>query len=427
MALHQGDSIGMVMFSQLRRFDVTDKQGQRARLTDLGVALLDADYPPVTNLFFLNPKKQKRSLSWDQVQAIDLRARRISVIDLQTSEEASTSGAPAKEVLLGHDILDSLILDLQNRRATRANDLWLEEEKDQLVLRAADTSLAAILRRLTGGLYRPVAKSSLYDWKYVEFLRGDPDAVKNGEGYHLRVARLPPGEIARLTDRLPYLHASELITLLPDEKAVDTLESLSPERQLQVFEELEEEQAIALLTLMAPDVAADLVGRLPTKIMRRYLDKLPETQSERIIELLRYPEDTVGGIMTNDIVLAPANLTIAEARERLRERLKEPDFVFLICIVKNERSRDLCGWITLRDLLTADEDKRLEEIMDPYVTTLHPLSPARDAAYRVIDSHMAALPVVGDEGQVLGLVTVNAAVAQVAPSGWRTQAPRIFS
>ena len=65
--------------------------------------------------------------------------------------------------------------------------------------------------------------------------------------------------------------------------------------------------------------------------------------------------------------------------------------------------------------------------MDPYLTTLNPLSPAKEGAYRVIDSNMAALPVVGDEGQLLGLVTVDAAIAQVAPPDWRTQAPRIFS
>ncbi|MFN2517003.1 MAG: magnesium transporter MgtE N-terminal domain-containing protein [Pyrinomonadaceae bacterium] len=417
----------MVMFSQLRRFDLQDEQGRRARLVDLGVALLDADYPPVTHLFFFNAKKQRRSIPWSQVQALDLAARRISIIDLQASEKASTSGALEKEVLLGGDILDALILDLQNRRATRANDLWLEEENDHLVLRAADISLRAMLRRLSRGRYGQVVKNALYDWKYVEFLRGDPNAVRNGEGYHLRVARLPPGEIARLTDMLPYLHASELITLLPDEKAVPTLEALSPERQLQVFEELEEEQAIALLTNMAPDIAADLVGRLQTKIMRRYLNKLPEVQSERIIELLRYPEDTVGGIMTNELVCARASLTVAQAREKLREPLKKPDFVFIIYIVDNEKSRRLRGLISLRNLLTADDDVRLEEIMDPYLTTLNPFTPADDAAYRVIDSHVAALPVVGDEGQLLGLVTVDTAIARVAPSNWRTQAPRIFS
>jgi len=416
----------MVMFSQLRRCDITDEQGRHAKLLDLSVALLDSDYPPVTNLFFLNDKNKKHWLPWDQVQKIDLKARRISVQDLKASKRL-VAGSLGKDVLLGDGILDALVLDLLNRRATRANDLWLEGDESRLELRSADTGFSGFLRRLSGGRYGRISKSTLYDWKYVEFLRGDPQAVRNGEGYHLRVARLPPGEIARLSDMLPYLHAAELITLLPDAKAVDALEVFSPERQLQVFEELEEKQALALLTLMAPDIAADLVGRLPTKIMRHYLARLPEVQSERLIDLLRYPEDTVGGIMTNDVVSVRANLTVAKAREKLKEPLKTPDFVFIVYVVDNERSRKLRGLISLRNLITADDDQPLEEIMDPYVTTLSPLSSAKEGAYRVIDSHMAALPVVDEEGQLMGLVTVDAAIVQVAPPSWRTQAPRIFS
>lgn len=415
----------MVMFSQMHRFELSDDKGRRSNLMDLGVALLNADYPPVTRVYFIH-KAKRRSLGWEEVRDLDLKARLIHVDDLEKAQRESTDSM-AKEVLLGDDILDALLLDLQNRRATRANDLWLEEENNQLLLRAADTSITAAVRRLTRGRYGRVVKSALYDWKYVEFLRGDPEAVRNGEGYNLRVARLPPGEIARLSDLLPYLHASELITLLPDEKAVDALEALSAERQLQIFEELDEDQALALLTLMAPDVAADLVGRLPIKTMRRYLQKLPETQSERLIELLRYPEDTVGGIMTNDVVCVRGSLTVAEARKKLREPLKKPDFVFFIYVVDKETSRHLRGSISLRNLFTADEDERLEDIMDPYLTTLNPLSPAGDAAYRVLDSHIAALPVVGNEGQLLGIVTVDAAIAQVAPPSWRAQAPRIFS
>ena len=414
----------MVMFSQLLRCDIFDEQGRQAKLLDLSIALLDSDYPPVTRLFFLNDKK-KHSLPWDQAKT-DLEARLIRVPDLKASEPLVT-GSLGKDVLLGDDMLDALVLDLQKRSATRANDLWLEEHQDRLELRAADTGLHGFMRRLSGGRYGRVSREALCDWKYLEFLRGDPDAVRNGEGYHLRVARLPPGEIARLSDMLPYLHAAELITLLPDAKAVDALEVLSSERQLQVFEELEEEQALALLTLMAPDIAADLLGRLPTKLMHRYLERLPELQSARLIELLRYPENTVGGIMTNDLVYARANLTVAEAREKLQEPLKTPDFVFIIYIVDNEKSRRLRGLVKLRNLVTADDDQRLEEIMDPYLTTLNPLSPAKEAAHRVIDSHMAALPVVGEDGQLLGLVTVDAAIAQVAPPNWRSQAPRIFS
>ena len=131
--------------------------------------------------------------------------------------------------------------------------------------------------------------------------------------------------------------------------------------------------------------------------------------------------------MTNDVVYARGSLTVAEARKTLRAPLKDPDFVFLIYIVDNEKSRRLRGLISIRNLITADENVRLEEIMDPYVTTLNPLAPAGEAAYRVIDSHLAALPVVDEAGQLLGVVTVDAAVAQVAPPSWSTQAPRIFS
>lgn len=416
----------MVMLSQIKRFNLSDEQGRQTRLMDLSVALLEGDYPPVMRLYFQGQNNQQYSIAWDAVQSIDWPKRLIRVPRFDTSVRESTDSM-AKEVLLGDGILDALVLDLQNRRATRANDLCLEEDNGRLLLRAADTSFGGMLRRLTGGRYGRVAKHALSDWKYVEFLRGDPEAVRSESGKHLRISRLPPGEIARLTDALPYLHAAELITLLADPKAADTLEAMMPERQLQVFEELAEEQALRLLVLMAPDIATDLVGRLQSQTMRRYLERMPRKQAERVVELLRYPEDTAGGIMTNDVVYASGNLTVAEARETLREPLREPDFVFLIYIVDDDQSRRLRGLISIRNLITADDDARLEEIMDPYVTTLSPLAPAGEAAYRVIDSHMAALPVVGEEGKLLGVVTVDAAVSQVAPPSWTTQAPRVFA
>lgn len=416
----------MLMLSQLRRFKIIDEHGRQVRLNDLSVALLEGDHPRVTCLYFVNAKGQKRSIGWEKVRSLDRLARLIKVADLDEAKDESTESM-AKAVLLGAGILDALVLDLQNRRAMRANDLLLEEHEGQLLLRAADTGLGAIARRLTGGLFGPVSKSALYDWKYVEFLRGDPTAVKSEAGKHLRISRLPPGEIARLTDALPYLHAAELITLLADPKAADTLETMAPERQLQVFEELDEDQALRLLELMAPDIATDLLARLHPQTMRRYVERLPQRQAERIIELLRYPEQTVGGIMTNDVVYVCGDLTVAEARDKLRVPLKNPDFVYLVYIVDNENSRGLRGAISIRDLITAADEKKLEEIMDPYLITLQPLEPSDEGAHRVLDSHLAALPVVGKDRRLLGVVTVDTAVAQVAPRSWSEQAPRIFS
>jgi len=114
----------------------------------------------------------------------------------------------------------------------------------------------AIVRRLTRGRWPAPSQADLTDWKYVAFLRGDPDRRAN-DMICRRIARLPPGEIAGLSAALPYLHAAELIRLLPDHAAAEVLAVLAPERQVQVFEELGEEQASDLLALLAPDAATD--------------------------------------------------------------------------------------------------------------------------------------------------------------------------
>jgi Mg/Co/Ni transporter MgtE len=330
-------------------------------------------------------------------------------------------------VRLRRDILDALILDLRTRRVTRANDLWLEEKDRQLLLTAADTGAQAILRRITRGRYRGNSCNSLYDWKYIEFLRGEPQAVDRGAGYHRRIVHLPPGEIAHLAASMPYLHAAELLELLPDQLAADTLEVMSLERQLQVFEEVDEESALRLLTNMAPDLAADILGRVNTKLARHYLNRLPRKAGERIIDLLRYPENSVGGIMANDVVTLSPRLTIGQARQMLRERLKEPDFVYFVYIVDDEAPHRLRGVLSLRQILVAEDDQTVEEIMNPYLITLSPFDSPDEAGYRLLSSQLAALPVVGNEGQLLGSVTIDAAISQVAPRSWRAQAPRVFS
>ena len=416
----------MVTFSKFRSFALGDEHGRRAKLMDVAIDILESDYPPITQLFFRNAVREQMRLPWEAVKTVSWQRRQITVSNLEAGAPVPDE-SEAKAVLLGRDVIDALVLDLQNRCATRANDLWLEEENGRLLLKAADTSPHAVLRRLSLGRFGGSRSKSLYDWKYVEFLRGDPLAVRNGAGYRMRIQRLPPGEIASLSSALPYLHAAELLTLLPDEVAADTLELMSLDRQLQVLGMLDEEQALRLLALMAPNAAADLLGRFGDVETRYYLERVPRQRAERIVELLRYPEDTVGGIMTNDVVSVPASFTVEEARLALRERLKRPDFAHFIYVVEDDQTRTLLGAASLRDIVMTKENKHMEEIMNPYVITLHPLQSASDGAYRVLNSHLAALPVVGKEGQLIGIVTVDAAVAQVAPQKWSTQAPKIFS
>lgn len=417
----------MLMLSELKKFRIVDSQGNRIKLVDLAIKdSAKVDYPPVYRLYFFNESGELASLRWETVREIKLKERLILVESFSGGEVFSPE-VLAKEIFLLRDVLDAIIVDLQNRRATRANDVWLEEKAGEIVVRGADASLKAIFRRLSGGKLCKPDENEIYDWRYVEFLRGNPEAVKNGAGYNLRITRLAPGEIAGLIDSIPYLHAAELIVLLPDNLAASVLEVTVLERQLQIFEELEEKNVLKMLEMISPESAARILKQFTAEQVKNYLEKIPPERSKKILGILRFEEGTVGSIMTTDVVYIPENLTVKEARELLAERLREPDFVYFIYAVDAEETRRLSGVLSLRRIVIADENDRISDIMDQYVSFLYPLDDARLASFRIIDSHLAAMPVISPEGKLLGTVTIDAAVSMVAPRGWQNQAPRVFS
>ncbi|HEX6125110.1 MAG TPA: CBS domain-containing protein [Pyrinomonadaceae bacterium] len=409
----------MAMFTELLRFKIEDSKKRRAPLADLCIALLEDDYPPVTHVLFHHDGKL-REIEWKDVKHLDRRRKTIEIEDLDSSKAGDDHG----DVLLSRDLMDALVLDLLGRRTTRVCDLWLKQEDGALRLKGAEAGLTALIRRVTRGLIGRIDRASIFDWKYVEFLRGDPEAVDNGAGYRLRINHLPAGEIARLADYVPYLHAAELLKLLPDEKAADVLQAMSTERQLQVIEELDEDEAIDLLKLMSPDLATDLVGRLHVDTLRRYVSKLPPERREQVIELLRYPEDSVGGVMINDLIALPADLTAGDAQAKVTDRIKTVHFNSLVFLVDDQPDGKLLGAVSLRELLTANADAQLKDLMDPYLETLNPFDSAADAAYQIVSGQLEAMPVTNTNGRLIGAMTIAAAVSLLVP---RLGPLRVFS
>ena len=412
------------LLSALLRYHAVDVAGRRGRIVDLVLDLREADDLPVSSILV---DAQGELARIHGIGRLDPVHRVIRVPDLSTAVGVDVD-ALAACVLARRDVLDSLVIDLRRRRTTRVNDLIIEDRDGHLALDAADIGLRALVRRATFGVVPlPPREADVLEWEYVEYLRGDPGAARAGHDAHERVAQLPPGDIARLLDSVPYLHAAELVELLPEQVAADTVEEMTPERQLQVFEELERERRRRILELMAPEMAADLLGHLLPADARDNLERLSGPARQRIVDLLRCPRDTVGGIMTNEVITVPGSLRVPEARTLLRTRLAKPDFVYFVYVVDDDEHRRLQGVVSLRELLIADESAAITEIMNRYVIALHPLDSADDAAHRLLDARLAALPVVSPEGRLLGAVTVDAAMAVAAPASWRSQAPRVFS
>ena len=413
----------MPMLSELLRYVVVDREGRTSRLADLSYRALGHDYPRITKLYYTQGNGF-RALPWSEVAEIDHRSKKIVVADCDAPENEAGEDEGV-DVLLRRDVRDALVLDLLNRTTARATDILLMADDGHLAVKAVDVGFQAMLRRLLRGWYRGVDTATLFDWKYVEYLRGDPSAAESGAGYRMRVGRLTPGEIAQLTEYIPYLHAAELLTLLPDDKAADVLEAMTLERQIQVIEEYDDVDATELLRRMSPDLAADLLSRLDLSYVRRQLERLPKEHSDRIIELLRYPENSVGGVMINDMICAERDRLVSDLRERLPSLIAERDFIATIFVVSDEKEKKLVGTLSLRELLTAPGDSKFEDVMYPFVQTLDAFGDARDGAWKIISTQLSALPVVDLDGRLLGAMTIDAATSHLL-SGEMSRV-RIFS
>ena len=380
------------------------------RLVDLTFDPLDSEEHPAIRQLVL---RNGTSLAWhDSVEGTMVRAQAEPV--------------PDELAWLARDLLDGMVLDLQHRRATRANDVVLHLDKDKLRIVALDSSPAALLRRFTRGLLGGGKRDAggLSDWNYVEFLRGRPEAIAQGLRYRGLVKNLQAGEIALMAEALPYLHCAELLMLLPEAKSCEVFQVLPVSRMVQVFSELATERQLAILEEMAPDVTVEFLAAQGIEKSRQVLSGMGSERRRQVMRLLEHPEILVGGQMTNDIMALPAQTPVGEARRLIRERrVKFDSYVYLL-----NDSCELIGVASRAQVFFCERpDQTLAELGSCYVNALPVDEPAREAAYQVLRSHLAGLPVVGPNGRLLGAFTNDAALEVVLPENLRSQVSRIFT
>ncbi len=236
-----------------------------------------------------------------------------------------------------------------------------------------------------------------------------------------------PVEIARLVDALSYRQGVEVIEALDDETAAETLGEMAEERSADIVGELDEERAADILEEMDPGDAADLLQDLSDEKAGDLLERMEPEERQDLEDLLEYREDTAGGIMTNSFVALPAGLTAGGAIEHIRALEEEPDLLYYLYVVPEAGSWRLLGVVSLCDLLVrARADTPLREVMATDLVTVRPGDEAREVAHKVADYNLIALPVVDDEGDIVGVVTVDDAMELVLPEEWRPRVPKVF-
>lgn len=411
----------MLYLSQVLGSAILDAEGERVASIKDVVIQLGADHPPMTGIV-ARYNRRDFFLPRSSIQNFGLQGARLSTDVLNLKPFARREG----EVLLARDVLDKQLIDTEGKRVVRVNDVQMIEAAGEWRVTGADVSLQGILRRLApAGLSFTNRPVEVINWADVGYL-----AIKNAtvqlKSSADKLARLHPVEIARLTEALSYEHGAELVEALDDETAAETLEELSEQVQARIIGDMEAERAADILEWMSPDEAADVLGDLPEEQASELLGLMEGEEQRDVAELLPYADDTAGGLMTTEFITLPHNLTVREALLRLRQMAETPNMIYYLYVVEHEGSWKLSGVITLRSLILSDENARLADVMRIEFQQAHPTDAAREVAERIAEYNLLALPVVDDEGDIAGIVTVDDAMALLLPKDWRQRVPRVF-
>jgi magnesium transporter len=203
------------------------------------------------------------------------------------------------------------------------------------------------------------------------------------------------------------------------------MEEMEPDTQVEVLEDLARERAADILEEMSPDDAADLVADLDQDVRDDILRYMEPTEAEEVRELLAYPEDSAGGIMTTAYIAVGAHVTAGGAIDLLREW--EPDAETIYYVYVTDDDGRLVGVLSLRDLIVAPPDREIAQVMIREPVVVDVLADQDRVAEVVAHYNLLAVPVIDDEGRLAGIVTVDDAIDTVLPTSRKKRLPRPFA
>ncbi len=211
---------------------------------------------------------------------------------------------------------------------------------------------------------------------------------------------------ADLADLIEYLDPEErlfIFNLLEPDGAGEVLVEIESPVQERILKGLDNQVITEIVQGLDSDDAADLVGDLPDDRAREIIERVGDEVSEELEKLLPYPEDTAGGIMALEFVAVKADASVKDAIDTIREKREEVENLYYIWVVDDLGK--LVGVISLKDLVLEPTDRKISDIMNPEVISVHVDTDQEEVARLVKKYDLVAIPVVGDDQRLAGRIT----------------------
>jgi flagellar motility protein MotE (MotC chaperone)/sporulation protein YlmC with PRC-barrel domain len=335
---------------------------------------------------------------------------RIKVICNQLVELSTDS--INNNLYLADAVLDKQIVDLNGRKLVRVNDVRLVSIANGTFTVAVDIGVEGLLRRI--GVVKPLkilfsffrtkipAKFIL--WEDIEAIDFSNLNIKLSKSYS-KLQTLHPSDLADIIEDLGKKASAEVFSALDEEKAADVLEELETDTLVHILESLSIEKAADVLDKMPADEAADVLDSLEDDKAELLLNEMEKDASQEVRELLDYPDNSVGSIMSTEYLSFNENFTIEEVLIELRN--KKPDAETLYNLFVTDATDVLIATFSLRDIVISPPDMKIGQIMKPSPVFLQDYQEIDEIAETISKYNLLAIPVVDNEDVLVGMVVID--------------------
>ena len=316
------------------------------------------------------------------------------------------------DLYLVESVLDKQIIDLNGRKLVRVNDVRLVTLVNGTYAVAVDIGIEGLLRRIgiakplkyTASLFRGSIPAKFILWEDVETIDSSNLNIKLSKSYK-KLQTLHPSDLADIIEDLGRTASAEVFSALDDEQAADVLEELEVETQLHIIKSLPIEKVADVLDKMPADEVADIFDALGDEKVELLLNEMEKDASQEVRELLDYPNNEVGSIMSTEVLSFNQNATIEEVFTVLRTQKPEAESLYNLFVI-NENDV-LIATFSLRDLVVSAPETKISQIMKPSPVRLYDDQEVDEIAEFVSKYNMLAIPVV-DRSEVLqGMVVID--------------------
>lgn len=221
-------------------------------------------------------------------------------------------------------------------------------------------------------------------------------------------AQMNGADISALFEEVPENKIPLLFRLLPKVLAAETFVEMEADAQKMLIQGFSDNELKDVFDELYLDDAVDIVEEMPANVVKRILANTDPDTRKMINEVLKYPDDSAGSIMTIEYVSLRLNMTVEEAIKRIRRTGVDKETIYT-CYVTDE-NRVLLGSISIKTLLLADENDVIKDIMDTNFISAHTLEDQETVANKFNKYDLLAIPVVDDENRLVGIITFDDAI-----------------